>query len=1568
MSRPAPRASFARGAAPPPPRQLLPMSTFAPPQQASRAQGGLGPSSSSIYDNDDEVTQSLAEFLDGEEGGGDEGELGESDEFGWRGGSGDAFDTTEPFPSFRHRSPPSPSPTRASGYRATQLQPIVDRTTTYYATPTPSGQQRHPLPPPHQPSRTTAPPIRPMPLRLSQHPPSAHSNQPQQPPSAFPGSSVVHRPLARTSAPASASTSGSFGGQQRVAPGTTVGGRHAAQEMDVEEGEEARSASEDYWGEQDGGDGDFEQALARTRLDFGRGGGTGSGYDDGGPTWSAQPATSTGLRTSAYPPAPPLPSRYLNEPAPPLRTSTARPSTKPRGPSVGGDTIRKQGSKLRPVSELPDALRSLWRFGVFNAVQSVCFDTVYHTDQNVVVSAPTGAGKTVLFELAIVRLFTSSPSTDAKVLYMAPTKSLCSERTLDWKRKFEQGLGWAVQELTGDSDTSTSAWRDFANARIIVTTPEKWDAMTRKWHDHGSTLGRLRLFCVDEVHTVGADVRGAVLEVVVSRMKTLGTSTRFVAVSATVPNIHDVAEWLGTGAVGEDDHEPASVFQFGDEFRPCKLQKVVIGYPKNGNDFAFANGLNFKLFELVKQYSSGKPVLIFCNTRKGCLQAAEALAKDYKLALSSSSRQNLAWPKPHRSEFKTSDKHLAVLLENGIATHHAGMDSNDRRLVERLFIDGSISIVCSTSTLAVGVNLPARMVIIRGTKAFIDGQSKEYSDLEVLQMIGRAGRPQFDTTGIACIMTEKALEGKYSNLLNAQNLLESCLHKSLTEHVNSEITLRTIADVQSGLHWLRSTFLYVRITKNPAHYAIGPGKTSPETRLEEICLEAIKELVESGVVDQKEDELSATQFGDIMSKFYLSHQTFLSLKDMPLKSNMRTLLETLSASTEFSSYRFRQGEKSVLQKYNKNLKFPTAKVSSTADRIMILIQLVLDGVPGSELKNDSINPLLDARAIFNAAVRIAKCMVDLAVEREDGAIRTMLELLRSLNGRCWDGSSFVLRQLEGIGEKSYKILVSNGIKGFDDVRECEPDRLEVLLGRKPPYGRKLISQAKTLPQFEITMSALNEEVLAGRLGVQIDLSIDLRLTLTKPLPAVKKGPMKLWAYLATTTSDGEFIDFRRTRMDHLLKSPKQVDLSVVLLKPSQRIIVSASCDLIAGSDVKAVFKPETRASEFPIPSLGPTGDEEDEEQPTPKPRLKQQTLSTTAQHAQPNLGRASPQQHDGEVDEPVKPAPAPARRRPDGKFECNHSCGDKTVCKHLCCREGLDKPPTRRASSKKASSAAKHVKKVQQPKQLANPPSTKVGPPLRIQPTASMGVKLAKDASGKVVSTASRLVEPDEDDEDELPSLEQLLSTRRSKVITTTAPKVRNSAQVVPPAAMSDPLDEDDQLASSSSSPTPPPPPPVAAKQKVKVSTTARKRRLDSGDRGDSKRARISVREFASSSPIELPEADARPPAHLARRTTASTHDPLFRADSPREPPSSTLAQDDGGLVHGPPGDEQREPLVFYDDALQSDEEMDTVAQEVALEAQQVDEEMGEAEIEAPAVDEDEDDFDAWMASSVVIV
>ena len=114
-------------------------------------------------------------------------------------------------------------------------------------------------------------------------------------------------------------------------------------------------------------------------------------------------------------------------------------------------------------------------------MQSTCFDTIYHSSANIVISAPTGAGKTVLFELAMLRLFSDPVNTSSKVVYMAPTKALCSERARDWKIKFGRlGLGWDVVELTGDSSVGGSL-RDVGESRIIVTTPEKWDGMTRKW-------------------------------------------------------------------------------------------------------------------------------------------------------------------------------------------------------------------------------------------------------------------------------------------------------------------------------------------------------------------------------------------------------------------------------------------------------------------------------------------------------------------------------------------------------------------------------------------------------------------------------------------------------------------------------------------------------------------------------------------------------------------------------------------------------------------------------------------------------------------------------------------------------------------------------------------------------------------------------------------------------------------------------------------------------------------------------------------------------------------------------
>lgn len=535
-----------------------------------------------------------------------------------------------------------------------------------------------------------------------------------------------------------------------------------------------------------------------------------------------------------------------------------------------------------PVSALPDRLRTIFPYPIFNAVQSKCFDTVYRTDNNFVLSSPTGSGKTVVLELAICRAISRNSIDKYKIVYQAPTKALCSERQRDWQIKFGP-LGLNCIELTGDSESADL--RNVQSADVIVTTPEKWDSITRKWKDYERLMQLVHLFLVDEVHLLKEE-RGATLEVVVSRMKSISANVRFVALSATVPNLSDIAAWLGKNLA--EPYEPAVSERFGEEFRPVKLRKHVCGYQSSANDFAFDKHLDGKLPDVVSTYSEGKPIMVFCFTRNSAIATAKILSNWWVTRHT----KDRAW-KPPTKPLAFQNRDLRECAASGVAFHHAGIDTSDRIKIEKAYLEGELSVICCTSTLAVGVNLPCHLVIIKNTVCFTNNGFHEYSDLETMQMLGRAGRPQFDDDAVAVVMTRQNKVRKYELLVTGQEVLESTLHLGLIEHLNAEIGLGTIHNLSSARKWLASTFLYVRVNQNPAHYKLNGSQKwqSIDEQLDDICSRDITLLRQHGLT-AGEEHLHCTDCGHAMAQYYVRFDSMRVFMGLAPKATISEIVST----------------------------------------------------------------------------------------------------------------------------------------------------------------------------------------------------------------------------------------------------------------------------------------------------------------------------------------------------------------------------------------------------------------------------------------------------------------------------------------------------------------------------------------------------------------------------------------------------------------------------------------------------------------------------------------------------
>lgn len=289
-----------------------------------------------------------------------------------------------------------------------------------------------------------------------------------------------------------------------------------------------------------------------------------------------------------------------------------------------------------------------------------------------------------------------------------------------------------VVELTGDVTPDMQA---IQASSVIVTTPEKWDGVSRSWQTR-NYVQAVALIIIDEIHLLGED-RGPVLEVIVSRTNFISSHTnrslRIIGLSTALANARDLADWLGIGQIG--------LYNFRPSVRPVPLEVHIAGFPGKHYCPRMAT-MNRPAYQAIQQHSPTKPSLIFVASRR----QTRATAFDLISSVSEQDdpRMWLHMPEIEMERVTQSikDQNLRHTLMFGIGLHHAGLVERDRKTVEELYVNQKIQVLIATSTVAWGVNFPTHLVIVKGTEYF-DGKQKRYVDMpitDVLQMMGRAGK------------------------------------------------------------------------------------------------------------------------------------------------------------------------------------------------------------------------------------------------------------------------------------------------------------------------------------------------------------------------------------------------------------------------------------------------------------------------------------------------------------------------------------------------------------------------------------------------------------------------------------------------------------------------------------------------------------------------------------------------------------------------------------------------------------------------------------------------------------
>lgn len=667
-----------------------------------------------------------------------------------------------------------------------------------------------------------------------------------------------------------------------------------------------------------------------------------------------------------------------------------------------------------------------------------------------VVAAPTASGKTLVAEMAALQAFEKG----GKIIYLVPLRALAREKYDDFSKKYK-GIGINVMQSTGDYD-SADPW--LYNADLIISTNEKTDSLIRH---RASWLKDVSLAVADEIHLIGDHHRGPTLEIVLTRMRWLNPELRVIALSATIPNAAEISQWLDARLIESD-------------WRPVPLREGVYFNEAvifNDGTIKWIPGESISdVVNLAIQTIMDKgQALVFVNTRKSTEAVAHRASTYIAKLLSEEERELLrkiseevikASPEPTRL-----CKRLSEHVRDGVAFHHAGINSSQRRIIEDAFRQNKIKLVAATTTLAMGLNLPSRRVIIRDWRRYESGIGMHpIPVIEIKQMSGRAGRPGFDEYGEAVIIArnkrdedylfEKYIKGEPENI---ESRLAS--ESALRTHILASIAGMFTRSRSELLNFMEKTF-----------FALQKGIEYLSSIIDDI----LDFLINEGMVTSDKRGLRATRFGHRVSDLYIDPLTGVIIRDalhQPKEKEVFSLLHMIASTPDIMSLSLRKRDfdemVDVFYAHADELlipekeRFPSEDILSQLKVASVLMQWIEEIHEDRIVSHFGIGPG-DLRTIVELSDWLLYSSSEIGKTFGLKYVEKPLSILRV---RVLYGIKEELLQLvalRGIGRIRARNLYNSGFKTLKDIKDAAVDDLE----KVPTIGRTIAEDIKKQVAFQ----------------------------------------------------------------------------------------------------------------------------------------------------------------------------------------------------------------------------------------------------------------------------------------------------------------------------------------------------------------------------------------------------------------------------------------------------------------------------------------------------------------------